>query len=73
MTFLIVINSFRDTWKVTNVVMYCDTRILALTTDCVKELTGVRFLLNSFGIVPIWLLVLLEVLVHMAFERNDGI
>ena len=29
-----------------------------VTADCVKELTMVRFLLESFGIVPVWLLVL---------------
>ena len=43
------------------------------TKDCVKELTKVRFLLKRFEIVPIWLLVLWEVLEHMTFESYDGI
>ena len=47
------------------------------TADCVKELTKVRFVLETFGIVPIWLLVLYDflspygywcfMLVHMTF------
>ena len=36
-------------------------------------LTKVIFLLERFGIVPIWLLLLLEVLIHMTFEHNYGI
>ena len=47
-----------------------------VTTECVKELTKVKkCLIERFGFVPMWLLVIgtLRSMVHLIFERNDGI
>ena len=50
--------------------MICITTFV--TADSVKELTKIQFSLEKIGIIPIWLLVLLEVLVLLAPPKCLG-